>query len=249
MTKLTSLMGTFLITLCAPLAHADFVIGYSLNGGAVQPCADSANDDVASCFTAGQNIGGGVTLTNLSGTSNSPGTSAFSDQFGSTTTITTTSSAATIVLYYAAQDFTLPITTPYVLDYASNISITSAEPGSSGTVALESCVDQSNGTVPAPVGTGFCATPAKTLTNTVLGVPATIGGSASNTVTGLITSLSAPYSLSQEVTLTLGKNTSLNLSASQDLTPVPEPASLLLLGSGLLGLGVVVRRKIQSKRA
>ena len=36
---------------------------------------------------------------------------------------------------------------------------------------------------------------------------------------------------------------------SHDLTPVPEPATLVLLGSTLTGLGVFSRRKLRNKQA
>jgi hypothetical protein len=247
MKKLLSFLGVLAIAgALAPMAHADFVIAYSLNGGAVQPCADSVSDDVASCFAAGQNIGAGVTLTNVSGSSNSPGNANFSDQFGSTTTITTTTTGATVVIYFAAQNFNMPITGGSVtgIDYASNLSITTAEPHSSGTVTLKSCVDQSNHTVPAPVGTGFCTTPAAMALNATLTIPATLGSSQSNTVTSIFSPLGSPYSLSQMVTLVLGANTSLNLSTSQDLTPVPEPMSIALLG-GVIALTARAFRRRQ----
>jgi hypothetical protein len=242
MKNFTRLFGVVAVLGIGSLAHANYVIGYDLNGGGPTLCQNSASDNVASCFAVPTSIGGGVTITNMSGTSNSPGAPSFSNQAGSTTTISTTGSSAVLTIWFAAQDFSQPVTPP-AIQYASNYSITTFQPGSSGSVALTSCVDQSNGTVP-PVGT-FCSSPAATLTNAGLTISGALGGSASNTVLGTIASLSAPFSLSQVVTLTLGANTSVNLITSQVLTPVPEPASLVLLGGVVL---LVSSRLVRRKR-
>jgi len=246
MRKYFSLLGVLaMVAAAAPLARADFLIAYSLNGGGVQLCADSASDLGGSCDTSTPvSIGGGVTLFDVSGSSNSPGVASGADEFGSTTTITTGSTGATVVLYWAAQDFTQPATNGSVtgIDYTSEMGITNALSSGSATVTLESCVDESNDTVPAPAASGFCTTPAATLTNSQT-LPAGLGSSSHITSTTTFSPLNATYSLSQAVTLVIGANTSLNLSTSQALTPVPEPAGIALLGGLILLTSGAIRRK------
>jgi len=69
--------------------------------------------------------------------------------------------------------------------------------------------------------------------------PTAFGGTFVGANTGYPTS---PYSLTEVVTITFGKGVG-NASFDYSITPIPEPASLALLGGGLLLAGIVVRRK------
>lgn len=231
----------------APMAHANYVIAYVINGApsASTTCLNNGDSKNLTGTTACNVVTGGVTLGNLTGNSNSPGTAGLADEFSSSGELSNGSaSEITVNIWYAAQGFTMPVTGGSVtgINFASNSSGTSvgvASPSSS-TVDLESCIDE---VAAGGVGASFCASPAKTITNPMLQYPAGLGGSVNNSVSATFSPLTATYTLEQEITIVLDPGDSVNYSMSQALTPVPEPLSVGLLGSVLLLTGGALQRK------
>jgi hypothetical protein len=236
MNKLASLLGVLAMVVAAPLARADFELSID---GATCASGISATPNVTGVCTGTVTIAPGVTVNTFSTTGTQ--TAAFSQQLSSTVAVQNLTAAPVTITFGAAiSNFSSP-TAPPNPSISDASSITLNETLGSTTGTLTSCVDQSNGLVPP--ATPFCTTPAPGQAGPNPSVTVTGSQTAGNTTTGSITLLHAPFSLAQELTLVLQPNTSLNFTLTQVLTPVPEPASIVLLGTLLVGIGAVVRKR------
>jgi len=82
-----------------------------------------------------------------------------------------------------------------------------------------------------------------------IGSIAFASGSFSGTLTGPGPGITGPYSVTERLVLTPNGARSLSFSANASLNPVPEPSTVLLLGSGLLGAAFVLYRRNRSPEA
>ena len=247
MKKLAGSLGLFaVLVVSAPLARANYVLSYSVTGvpGATQ-CAAPPSDTLASCFAAPTFIGGaaGITITQFTGTSNSPGTPGLSRQTGSVVDIITTG-PGTLDLWLGAPDFTNPSALPLI----DTTSLTIIPTFGIGSANLANCVDLSNGTVPPPPlpGTAFCVTPAG-------GTPVLNSATYSGTTSlasnnhATLTSISTPFSLSEHIVIAFTTASEIEIQTRQVLSAVPEPASIILLGTTTLGLISLLRKKVANR--
>jgi hypothetical protein len=232
MKKLVSFMGLVALAGSAQLGQAALQIAWDIDGAA------PGGSGVMICAVATGCVAtfDGVTISDISIASNSPGSAGLAQQFGDTLQISSTG-ASTIELWLSASGFMLPTTPPPVL-YSAGLSTTSTT--GMGTTAMTSCIDGANALV-APPAVAFCGVKEGQLVN--VGQSYSGSSSTSGTVSTNVSSLSVPYSLEQEITLTVGANSNLNVITSQVLTPVPEPMSIVLLGGVILLSSGAIRRK------
>lgn len=227
-------MSVLAVLVCAPLANATLTINYQIGAGLVTTCA--VGPDAGTICSVSEP---GLTMTFIGSTSNAPGTPSVAQQFNSTNLISYSGSVPeTVKIWFTAQGFMMP-TGPGLL-YTSELAGTSTL-GNTGeqTLSGQSCIDPTNGVAP-PMG---CAGGQLNHADQMF------LGAASNdeTITTVVGSLGTPYALQQQITLSLNRQAELGFHSSESLTAVPEPGSIVLLGTLVAGLATFIRRRAASR--
>ena len=224
MKKLTVSLSALVVAAFAPLAHAELQLTYQVDGGAVVNCGTSPNPDPSQSCT--NTTVDGLLIQGLNGTSNSPGSSTISYDTSATSTLSNTGSTdATIVINLMVDGFTTPTAPPGAIIFISNVGGSVEVGKASNTLSYDSCIGGNNlngcagSTIFAPV-----SSPSVTAT-----------GSYNDSQQSVVTSLSAPYSINETLTIVLDPGAIVNFSAGSTLSQA-EPASVILMGSLLVVL-------------
>jgi hypothetical protein len=126
-------------------------------------------------------------------------------------------------------------TAPPTITLFSHIGGTVLVPGTGDAVSLISCVNTGVGGCPGTFN-------APTITPTL---PTTANGSFDGDSMLDIASLASPYSVDELITVTLAAGSQINFSASTTLQAVPEPVSIASLGSIVLLISGLLKRKLK----
>lgn len=196
-----------------------------VNGGAITVVANVA-DFTAALFTGTY---GDFAITILGGSSDNG--ASLSDLLSAATNVRNTSaSSATLHIYVTQNNYTLPLGTPLKVEAGMGGSINTGTLGLAG--IFQGWGDNGNALfgIPGSATTGLMS--------------ASPNGSTFDTGSGFgLFNRVGTFSLTSEANLTMGAGASVNYSNHINLTPIPEPASMVLLGSGLLGLAMSARRR------
>jgi hypothetical protein len=224
------LLGAFLLVLgTSNPASADFKIyaqEAGVNGGAITEIGSGA--DFTSTVFSG--VYGDFTLT-LFGAA-SANTASLSDLLAAVVSITNNSTdTETITLYASQTNYTLPAGTP--LEVESGLGGTVNNGTLTGAGVFQAFADSNN----ALLGMSD-------FTNGPQNATFTLNTFDTGTASGLFDRVGA-YSLTSVVAATVSAGGQGNFSSSVNVTPVPEPASLLLLGTGLTLVASRVRNRMK----
>jgi hypothetical protein len=230
----TALAGIAAV-LAAPQAHATPQLVINADGGGVVNLVN----------VAGTTGAGGTTLTNgvfvfLGANSNAPG-GTNAQLFSSTINIVNgTNSTQTVTLAFIQNGYTSPMVPPNAILENGLSGTWSANMGTS-TISAIGCTDATNSAGLTQTSCPSGSTSTAALFGTVTGDNGSFG--TGNTDTILVTTPLSLYSIDEIVTISIGAGGNFNLTDSESLVAVPEPASLAVLGIGLIGLGALRGRR------
>jgi len=225
------------MALAAPQAHATFLIQTSADGSSWNNYYSNATDGTTYLSPGGLTVNG-LSITQVNVTSNSPGSVTASYEDSSAFSVkNTTSAAITAYLLVTSQNFTTPSGIgPFELDNSIAGTITNAGIGSS--VQDRSAVSQLN----------LSGAPILGSSNITSWAVAPLSGHAPYLAdTNIVFSpLASPYSMAQEIEITLGAGAQIAITADSQLYAVPEPATYATFAVGLLalaGMGFTAARR------
>jgi len=213
-------------------ARANLEIQLSTDGVTYTTVATATSGTTAATSTAF--TFGNITFNTLDTSSNSPGTASLTKLLGATLdAINNTSSAQTVYIRLGDTGFTAP-TAPPTITVNSHIGGSVIGTNGGNLLTFQSYVNQNNSQngISGPATAG-------------LQTPSVTTGSFSSDAFTTIASLSSPYSITEQLKLTLGANGGeLNFSSNTTLSSVPEPSTMAIAGLGALGMiGYGLRRR------
>ena len=216
----------------APRAQANLIVDYSLDGGAT--FQNLVNVASGSSVSAGSPTVGVFGISLLSVQSNSPGTPSLARLLSDSLDLVN-NSAATASIEFAFSDtgYTAPIAPPnLVLNSHIGGSVTTGN--AANLTSFTSCVSTTNSNLDTCTGATDVAGP---------GTPDITANSFQSDARDTIVSLAGPYSITSIWSVTLGAGSDVGFQANASLAAVPEPLSISLLATGLIGLGAIRRRR------
>jgi len=218
-----ALLATVAVVGLAANADATLTLSESVNGGLFGTVC-TGNPACSPGFTFTDSAG--VNFLVLGASSNSPGTPTNGDVTQASVRVTNTSATT--------QSFAMRVSDDGFLAPSGAVTLFN---NISGTVVQGSPVNLFSSF--ACTGAALNTCNASQTTATIVSDITQSNSVGANSNSLAIALLGTPFSLTEQIMVTLGAGSIINFSVSADVVPAVEPASLALLGVGLLGLGMV----------
>ncbi len=216
------------LTVGASDATAGIVVESSIDGG-------STWQSVTLTSNAFNGTIGGLTFNDLNLNSNAPGSLTSAHGSIGDNGIIYSGTPNTVELAITFSGFTNPPIPP-VGFLQNNLSATIFGVGDSGNaLSMTSCIFAGNAAQTGCSGAAFVTPTAS--------VNVSSPGSVSDTTNVLMSAIDTPYSLVELVSLTVDATGDFNLAGSTTVLPVPEPMTLSVIGTALIGVGVARSRR------
>jgi len=207
-------------------------------------CPQSGTDPACGTGTSSFVTAGGGFRVNIDTNTNGPGDPGFSDTSNASINVTNLSATGSQQIWFVAggTGFTLPLGNELVNTNAGNTirSVTGGSVKTFACIRLDNKVDNLH-SCDSALAPDF-------ITPAVNGpIPGGTGVSWNLPTSDLFpVSLTSPYSLIDQVELTLEHGAQVNFSSTALVIETPEPASLAIFGTALLGFGLIRRRRRNS---
>jgi hypothetical protein len=206
--------------------------GVALSGGTFTPVAGTMT--ISGLVISPSGTTGGFKVNTTVTDSNSPGSSVATIDFSSLSIKNQSGASGTLSVLNGDTGFTSPTGAKGTLESSISASAAAAN-GSNATVKWASFIDTTNAQFGTQQG--------------IAGEPVTLtiahGGTKSSDLFGSVTPTPTPYSMTEQLSITLANGDSLtDLSGVTNLTvPVPAGIALVLSGMPVLGLGWLRARR------
>ncbi len=215
----------------APLANATLTLSESVNGGSFgNVCTGNPACSPGLSFTDSANVNFFI----LGASSNAPGTPANADVTQASVRVTNNSAGTqSFVMRVSDIGFTAPAGATTLFNNISGTVITGSPVNLFSSFA---CADGNNLLNSCVGASGF-------QTSTIVSAITGSNTSGANSNSLAIALLPAPFSMTEQIMVTLGAGSVITFSVSADVVPAAEPATIGILGMGVLGLAAATRRR------